>query len=81
MAAAAVTGGDVRILDTRAEHITPVIPVFEQGVPQRFELIGAGWGHGVGLCQIGAAVMQVLYKYHLLTHLFHEHPSGQILLS
>lgn len=29
----------------------------EQGVPQRFELIGAGWGHGVGLCQIGAAVM------------------------
>ena len=29
----------------------------EQGVPQRFEIIGAGWGHGVGLCQIGAAVM------------------------
>ena len=29
----------------------------ENGVPQRFELIGAGWGHGVGLCQIGAAVM------------------------
>ncbi len=28
-----------------------------QGVPQRFALIGAGWGHGVGLCQIGAAVM------------------------
>lgn len=23
----------------------------------RFELIGAGWGHGVGLCQIGAAMM------------------------
>ena len=29
----------------------------EQGVPQRFEILGAGWGHGVGLCQIGAAVM------------------------
>lgn len=29
----------------------------ENQVPQRFELIGAGWGHGVGLCQIGAAVM------------------------
>ena len=27
------------------------------GVPQRCNLIGAGWGHGVGLCQIGAAVM------------------------
>jgi stage II sporulation protein D len=27
------------------------------GVPARFNLYGAGWGHGVGLCQIGAAVM------------------------
>lgn len=27
------------------------------GVPAAFELVGAGWGHGVGLCQIGAAVM------------------------
>ncbi len=25
--------------------------------PEAFELTGAGWGHGVGLCQIGAAVM------------------------
>ncbi len=28
-----------------------------QGIPQSFILKGAGWGHGVGLCQIGAAVM------------------------
>ena len=27
------------------------------GIPGSFRLIGAGWGHGVGLCQIGAAVM------------------------
>jgi stage II sporulation protein D len=27
------------------------------GLPDRFRLVGAGWGHGVGLCQIGAAVM------------------------
>ena len=27
------------------------------GAPARFTLYGAGWGHGVGLCQIGAAVM------------------------
>ncbi len=27
------------------------------GPPERFILNGAGWGHGVGLCQIGAAVM------------------------
>ncbi|MEI3118312.1 MAG: hypothetical protein V8T12_05330 [Parabacteroides johnsonii] len=26
-------------------------------IPGRFVLTGAGWGHGVGLCQIGAAVM------------------------
>ena len=26
-------------------------------VPETFRLDGAGWGHGVGLCQIGAAVM------------------------
>lgn len=28
-----------------------------EGFPERFTLTGAGWGHGVGLCQIGAAVM------------------------
>jgi stage II sporulation protein D len=27
------------------------------GAPAAFTLIGAGWGHGVGLCQIGAALM------------------------
>ena len=27
------------------------------GLPVRFVLEGAGWGHGVGLCQIGAAAM------------------------
>ena len=27
------------------------------GVSQKFVLHGAGWGHGVGLCQIGAALM------------------------
>jgi len=29
----------------------------EDKIPQFFDIIGAGWGHGVGLCQIGAAVM------------------------
>lgn len=28
-----------------------------EGIPQHFILHGKGWGHGVGLCQIGAAVM------------------------
>lgn len=29
----------------------------QSGIPTRFIFHGAGWGHGVGLCQIGAAVM------------------------
>lgn len=29
----------------------------ENGIPKWFSISGAGWGHGVGLCQIGAAVM------------------------
>lgn len=32
-------------------------PDDERGVPSAIILRGAGWGHGVGLCQIGAAVM------------------------
>lgn len=31
--------------------------VSSKGIPGRFILTGAGWGHGAGLCQIGAAVM------------------------
>ncbi|KAF5065100.1 hypothetical protein DSECCO2_277700 [anaerobic digester metagenome] len=29
----------------------------DRGIPQKFTFTGAGWGHGVGLCQIGAAMM------------------------
>ncbi len=29
----------------------------DDGIPGKFTLHGAGWGHGVGLCQIGAAMM------------------------
>ena len=44
----------------------------DKGVPQRFEIIGAGWGHGVGLCQIGAAVMgEKGYSYNeILLHYY-----------
>ncbi len=40
--------------------------------PSRFILKGAGWGHGVGLCQIGAAVMGSKgYDYQaILAHYF-----------
>jgi len=41
-------------------------------VPQKFILHGAGWGHGVGFCQIGAAVMGELgYGFdEILMHYF-----------
>lgn len=44
----------------------------ENGIPQKIVLTGAGWGHGVGLCQIGAAVMgEKGYSYQkILTHYF-----------
>jgi len=42
------------------------------GIPGEFILTGAGWGHGVGLCQIGAAMMGAKgYKYNeILLHYF-----------
>jgi stage II sporulation protein D len=44
------------------------------GLPREFVLTGAGWGHGVGLCQIGAAVMgEKGYPYReILNHYFKE---------
>ena len=41
-------------------------------VPARFILTGGGWGHGVGLCQIGAAVMSARGYQHdeILLHYF-----------
>ena len=43
-----------------------------EGIPQRFTLTGAGWGHGVGLCQIGAAMMAAEGQNHeaILLHYF-----------
>lgn len=40
--------------------------------PETFELTGAGWGHGAGLCQIGAAVMALKGYDHteILAHYF-----------
>ncbi|MDD2583711.1 MAG: SpoIID/LytB domain-containing protein [Bacteroidales bacterium] len=46
--------------------------VGQDGTPIKFVLKGAGWGHGVGLCQIGAAVMgEKGYSYNnILLHYF-----------
>ena len=44
----------------------------KDGVPQKFIIKGAGWGHGVGLCQIGAAMMgKQGYRYEeILLHYY-----------
>lgn len=43
-------------------------------VPSKFILTGAGWGHGVGMCQIGAAVMgEKGFKYdEILLHYYNN---------
>lgn len=49
----------------------------ENEIPSRFLLTGAGWGHGVGLCQIGAAVMgEQDYKYEEI--LSHYYPGSKL---
>jgi SpoIID/LytB domain protein len=46
---------------------------------ETFTLYGAGWGHGVGLCQIGAAVMaEKGYTYQQI--LAHYYPNTEIKL-
>jgi SpoIID/LytB domain protein len=47
-----------RILsDTHLYSSAIIIDKSEEDIPKQFIIKGAGWGHGVGLCQIGAAVM------------------------
>lgn len=50
-------------------HLYSSAFVVERGRDGEFVLHGAGWGHGVGLCQIGAAVMAVKgYDYRGILH-------------
>lgn len=49
----------------------------EGRTPEKFVLYGAGWGHGVGLCQIGAAAMGAR-GYDYRTILQHYYPSAEI---
>lgn len=58
-----IIGKELEIRRTLSEtHLKSSAFVVERrecvdGIPQGFRLLGAGWGHGVGLCQIGAAMM------------------------
>ncbi len=52
---------------------------FSEGneIPAKFILTGAGWGHGVGLCQIGASVMgEKGYGYDAI--LEHYYPDSEL---
>ena len=49
----------------------------QDGIPQAIVLNGKGWGHGVGMCQIGAAVMgHQGYSYQQI--LSHYYPGAEI---
>lgn len=54
--------------------VEPSADTNAEKLPVSFTLHGAGWGHGVGLCQIGAAVMGakgIGYR-EILAHYFHN---------
>ncbi len=55
-------------------HLYSSAFVVDKDADNNFTLTGAGWGHGVGLCQIGAAVMSEKgYGYKaILMHYFSE---------
>ncbi|RJP73129.1 MAG: SpoIID/LytB domain-containing protein [Candidatus Zixiibacteriota bacterium] len=60
------------------------IEMGEMGTPLAFHFRGAGWGHGVGMCQIGAAVMalddyrypQILGHYYTGTEVRNAYSTG-----
>ncbi|MBU0519014.1 SpoIID/LytB domain-containing protein [bacterium] len=56
------------------------IEVDQIGTPMAFTFKGAGWGHGVGMCQIGAAVMALnKIKYRdILKHYYSDTEIRQI---
>ena len=52
-------------------------PLLGRGKGEAFVLHGSGWGHGVGLCQIGAAVMGAQgYKFDEILH--HYYPEARL---
>ncbi|MBR1447074.1 MAG: DUF4922 domain-containing protein, partial [Alloprevotella sp.] len=56
-------------------HLKSSAFIVERETPSgTFVLHGAGWGHGVGLCQIGAAAMAAEGKTYeeILTHYYHH---------
>lgn len=69
---------EIRRLLSRSHLYSSAFVVSEErdasGLPTFFILSGAGWGHGIGLCQIGAAVMATkgYLAEDILKHYFRE---------
>lgn len=58
-------------------EISPADASYVEGQPPVFVLKGHGWGHGVGLCQIGAAAM-ALKGFTAEQILAHYYPGAQL---
>ena len=63
-------------LMSSAFTVTP-LEISDESIPARFKITGAGWGHGVGMCQIGAAVMAAK-NYDYKTILKHYYKNSEI---
>ncbi|MEW6209506.1 MAG: SpoIID/LytB domain-containing protein [Acidobacteriota bacterium] len=63
---------EIRRALSRSHLYSSAFVVERIGEGEYFQLTGAGWGHGVGLCQIGAAVMAERGHTHeeILAHYF-----------
>ena len=63
-------------------HLYSSAFVVDKGNDGSFTLTGAGWGHGVGLCQIGAAVMaRQGYGYRQILEHYYPHTTIEKLSS
>ncbi|MBR1630297.1 MAG: SpoIID/LytB domain-containing protein [Paludibacteraceae bacterium] len=73
-----VVGKELEIRRLLSEtHLKSSAFVIDRAVDGSYVLTGAGWGHGVGLCQIGAAVMAAEGRDYR-TVLAHYYPAAEI---
>jgi len=52
--------------------------ILSHGIPDSFTIYGAGWGHGVGMCQIGAGAM-AMQGYDFRSILAHYFPTAKLI--
>ena len=73
-----IIGKELEIRRTLSEsHLYSSAFEVEKTVDGNFILHGSGWGHGVGLCQIGAAVMGA-QRYNYMEILRHYYPQAEL---